>query len=40
LKVIEVEGLQKKMKSSASIILMVVLVVIAILLGIVLGKGL
>jgi hypothetical protein len=40
LKVIEVEGLQKKVKSSASIVLMVVFVVVAIILGIVLGKTL
>jgi exodeoxyribonuclease VII large subunit len=40
LKAIEVEGLQKKVKSSASIVLMVVLIVVAVILGIVLGKTL
>jgi predicted RNase H-like nuclease (RuvC/YqgF family) len=40
LKVIEVEGLQKKMKSSTSIVLMVVLVVVAIIIGVVLGRAL
>jgi exodeoxyribonuclease VII large subunit len=38
LKVIEVEGLQKKVKSSASIVLMVLLIVVAIILGFALGK--
>jgi exodeoxyribonuclease VII large subunit len=40
LKVIEVEGLQKKVKSSASIVLMLVLLVVAIILGIMLGQNL
>jgi exodeoxyribonuclease VII large subunit len=40
LKVIEVEGLQKKVKSSASIVFMVVLIVAAIMIGIVIGKQL
>jgi exodeoxyribonuclease VII large subunit len=38
LKAIEVEGLQKKIKSSASIVLMIVLIVVAIVIGIGLGK--
>jgi uncharacterized membrane protein YwzB len=38
LKVIEVEGLQKKVNSSTLVVLMVVLVVVAVLLGIALGK--
>jgi exodeoxyribonuclease VII large subunit len=38
LKAIEVEGLQKKAKSSASIVLMVVLIIVAIIIGVVLGR--
>jgi uncharacterized membrane protein YwzB len=38
LKAIEVEGLQKKVKSSASIVLMVLLILVAIILGSALGK--
>jgi exodeoxyribonuclease VII large subunit len=38
LKVIEVEGLQEKVKSSASIVLMVVFVIVGVILGVFLGK--